>query len=210
VIIIDSREPLRIGEKLGELMVETRSETLEFGDYLVHDTLIERKEVRDFVSSLRDGRLERQVYHLSQFPHFILLIEGDINKLFLSSKIKNFTVSHFYGELASLYARHRLSFIFTKNIGQTCIFLKKLDDKLEKYGSGVIEKKGFSNINRVSNHLDKRVTVLTAIDGIGEKNAVSILDTYSLKELFSISVRELERVNGIGVVKAKSIKEVFV
>jgi ERCC4-type nuclease len=86
-IVIDDREqaaglPEAVGEILGR-RPEVRRLTL--GDVSIGKaTIVERKEVHDFVASILDGRLERQVAALLAAPaRPVILIEGSFNKIVL-------------------------------------------------------------------------------------------------------------------------------
>ncbi|MHA2407356.1 MAG: helicase-related protein, partial [Candidatus Ranarchaeia archaeon] len=79
-IIVDNREfTSPVVKNLVRLGIKIEKAQLPVGDYIVsEDTVIERKKVEDFISSLLDGRLFNQCKALREsFPNPILLIEGE-------------------------------------------------------------------------------------------------------------------------------------
>jgi len=89
-ILIDQSEEreLSISKKLSALDVDSRVLAVRLGenkvsvDYVwnatdgnvVEGVLVERKTVRDLIASVSDGRLERQLSIMTQFPHRFLLL----------------------------------------------------------------------------------------------------------------------------------------
>jgi len=89
-ILIDQSEEheLSIQKKLAALDVDSRVLAVRLGenrvsvDYVwnasdgnvVEGVLVERKTVRDLIASVSDGRLERQLSIMTQFPHRFLLL----------------------------------------------------------------------------------------------------------------------------------------
>ena len=58
------------------LGLEIEFRELKVADYLVKDTAIERKTVNDFISSMKNKRLIKQLEELQQYKNKLLLIEG--------------------------------------------------------------------------------------------------------------------------------------
>ena len=80
-IIIDERERKSgIPKLLQKIGINVEVKTLPIGDYIVsHETVVERKSISDFISSIFDGRLFDQCNRLKehfQFP--IILLEGNV------------------------------------------------------------------------------------------------------------------------------------
>src|SRR6266567_3847170 len=79
-IIADEREkPSGVPEALRSLGVSVEYRLLDVADYLVGAYAIERKSVRDFVSSLYSGRLFDQAHRLGEaYETIFLIVEGDL------------------------------------------------------------------------------------------------------------------------------------
>ncbi len=77
-IIADEREkPSGVPEALRSLGVSVEYRLLDVADYLVGAYAIERKSVRDFVSSLYSGRLFDQAHRLGEaYETIFLIVEG--------------------------------------------------------------------------------------------------------------------------------------
>ena len=76
MLLIDCHEPNAIIEKL-ESCIPTRVLTLKYGDYSFSDTVIERKTLSDFFTSIKNNKLQEQMEYMSRFyTEKYLLIEG--------------------------------------------------------------------------------------------------------------------------------------
>ena len=79
-ITVDTRETASgIPEILQKKGVYVQMRTLDVGDYVVGQYAVERKTVRDFLSSLYSGRLYDQAQRIAQsYRNSLLIVEGDI------------------------------------------------------------------------------------------------------------------------------------
>ena len=76
-IIVDYREKNSLViSKLIKLNFEIEFKELKVADYLVKDVAIERKTVSDFISSMLNRRLLKQLEELQQYQKKLLIIEG--------------------------------------------------------------------------------------------------------------------------------------
>ena len=77
-IIIDERERKSgIPKLLQKIGINVEVKRLPLGDYIVsHETVVERKSVSDFISSIFDGRLFDQCNRLKEHFQFHLLCHG--------------------------------------------------------------------------------------------------------------------------------------
>ena len=51
-------------------------EKLDIGDYLIQDTIIERKTFSDFINSMINKRLQEQLINLKKYQRHFLIVEG--------------------------------------------------------------------------------------------------------------------------------------
>src|SRR3989344_740714 len=80
-IIIDMREKNSlVASEIVKLGFEIEFQTLKVGDYIANDVVIERKTVSDFLGSMINRRLLRQLEELQQYKKRILVIEGIYEK----------------------------------------------------------------------------------------------------------------------------------
>ncbi len=118
MLLIDRHEPDAIIKKLEPLPV--RVVTLKYGDYSFSDTIIERKTLSDFFSSLKSNRLKEQMEYISRYyTEKFLLIEG----FFDFSYINN--IDYLYSELADIALNFNINLIFSKDMAQTADIIKR-------------------------------------------------------------------------------------
>src|SRR4030042_3894427 len=76
-ILIDYRERNSfVPSHLSKMGFEIEFKELKIGDYIVKDVIIERKTVSDFISSMINQRLLKQIEELKQYQNKLLIIEG--------------------------------------------------------------------------------------------------------------------------------------
>ncbi|MBO0887859.1 DEAD/DEAH box helicase, partial [Candidatus Bathyarchaeota archaeon] len=74
-VIADERErPSGVPEELRSIGALVQYRVLDIADYLVGEFAVERKSVRDFVSSLYSGRLFDQAHRLGEAYQTIFLV----------------------------------------------------------------------------------------------------------------------------------------
>ena len=110
---------------------------LHLGDMIICDDagyeliVIERKTLKDLVSSIKDGRYKEQSFRLNNYPihnhNIIYLIEGQNKSNFKSHEIKMIESSYF-----SLMYYKGFSVIRTKNIEDTFKFVLRIMDKIKR------------------------------------------------------------------------------
>ncbi|MBU3923702.1 MAG: RNA helicase, partial [Nanoarchaeota archaeon] len=76
-IIVDTREKQSlIAANLIQQKANIEYEQLEIGDYLIADTIIERKTYSDLISSALNKRLFSQMQEIKKYLKYALIIEG--------------------------------------------------------------------------------------------------------------------------------------
>lgn len=100
-------------------------QNLDVCDYVVSDRCgIERKEVSDFLSSMKDGRLFNQARAMAEaYERPILILEGKLSRVFKRSRMRPSSV---YGALSSLILDYGLSVVPTDDPETTSILLHRL------------------------------------------------------------------------------------
>jgi len=98
---------------------------LDVCDYVVSDRCgVERKNVTDFLGSMRDGRLFSQARDMAEaYEKPILILEGRMSRAFRRSRMKPASV---YGALSSLALDYGLSIIPTEDAEATSVLLHRL------------------------------------------------------------------------------------
>jgi len=121
-MVIDEREKKSgIPDLLKEIGVKVEMKNLPIGDYIVaSETVVERKSVHDFISSVFDGRLFDQCNRLKEhFEHPAIIIEGDIDEI--NQIAENPLV--FYGAISSVALDFKIPVLPTPNASNTAKLL---------------------------------------------------------------------------------------
>lgn len=190
-VIVDYREKNSlIAAKLMKLGLDVEFQHLRVGDYIVKDVIIERKTVSDFVSSMINKRLLRQIESLKQYENRLLIIEGSEN--FLDEIENNFSIhpNAIKGFLLSITLKHKTPIIFTRNPEDTASFIDLIARKKEKEIS-------LNHSKKPLNKKEQMQFILEAFPGIGPKTAKKLLKEFkTLKKIFNSSLEELRKVIG--------------
>ncbi len=203
-IIIDERERKSgIPDLLRAVGVKTELKNLVVGDYIVApETIVERKSMPDFISSVFDGRLFDQCNRLKEhFEHPIILIEGDIDQI--DEITENPLV--FYGAISSIVLDLRIPIIPTPNASHSA---KLLISMCNRQGS---TKGPFLKKIKKSNDLQKQqLSILCSLPGVGEKLASRMLERFgSPSNTLKASYKELSKIKGLGESRAFKIRNIL-
>ena len=206
--IIDSREPAYFRRKLPDWEVRT----LEVGDFIVGDLVIERKELSDLVSSVYDGRYAVQLSNLASVGEDnnglspLLIVEGTNYNFSLKGRKKVFDsrrLSLLSGVFSSIVVKYGISVVPSPNKSFTVELLKKMDDKSGGVSSGIDQlKKRF--------RMSFPVSILMSIEGVGIKRAMDIAELIMLEnqytseeeitlaDIVAFFSRDDVKINGVG------------
>jgi Fanconi anemia group M protein len=204
-IIADSRESYWVTKNLTELGSEVVEMTISPADYVVSkQCAVERKEFRDFLRSVYDGRLFEQVKRLAvAYEKAYLVVEGSVAESL--QEISNPLV--FWGALAKVAAEWNISIIFTLDEEHTAMFLHSLAKKLQE------EKKRKITVKHKPKAYTLRQRQLLAVQslpGIGPERAEKLLMRFgSLRRIFTATDKELLSIEGLGKKTVKEIKRLL-
>ncbi len=194
-IIVDYREKNSlVASSLVELGFEVEFRELKVADYIVNNVAVERKTISDFVNSIIDRRIIRQLEELKQYENRLLIIEGieeqelysddaDIDKRLIHPNAVR-------GFLLSVTIKHKIPVILTKNYEDTARYLAVLARKKEKESSLNVTKKSLNKKERLQ-------FILEGFPGIGPKTAKKLLQHFkTIKAISNSSVEEIAKVIG--------------
>ena len=203
-IVIDERERKSgIPKLLQAIGVNVEVKTLPIGDYIVsHETVVERKSIHDFISSIFDGRLFDQCNRLKEHFKFpIILLEGNVDEI--ESITENPLV--FYGALSTIAVDFKIPVIPTPNASHTAKLLVSLSSRKKSIKGPLLKK-----IKKSNDIQKQQLIVLCSLPGIGEKTAIRMLEKFGtpLKALSS-STKDLAKIPGLGESRAKKIKKML-
>ena len=203
-IVIDEREKKSgIPKLLTTIGIKTEIKTLLIGDYIVGpETVIERKSIQDFISSVFDGRLFDQCSRLKEhFLYPILLIEGNVDEIELITE----NPLIFYGALSTIAIDFKIPIIPTPNASHTAKLLVSMCSKKEPIKGPFLKK-----IKKSNDVQKQQLSLLCSLPGIGEKTAIRILEKYGSPILaLSATSKELSKISGLGEIRAKKIKKML-
>jgi len=203
-IIVDEREKKSgIPDLLKAVGVNIEIKTLPVGDYIVApEIVVERKSIRDLISSIFDGRLFDQCNRLREhFQHPVILMEGDVDE------IDEFTENSlvFYGALSSIALDFKIPVLPTPNATHTAKLLVSMSSRKEAAKGPFLKK-----IKKSSDLQRQQLSVLCSLPGVGEKLATRMLEKFGTPlQVLGASYVELSKVEGLGKERAKKIKEML-
>lgn len=203
-IVVDEREKKSgIPDLLKAVGIKTELKTLPIGDYIVGpETIVERKSIQDFVSSIFDGRLFDQCSRLKEhFENPIILLEGNVDEI--EEITENPLV--FYGAISSLVIDFKIPIIPTPNASHTAKLLVSMSSRKDSTKGPFLKK------IRKSNDLQRQqLSSLCSLPGVGEKTAIRMLAKFgSPLKVFCASSAELAKIEGLGDTRAKKIKKML-
>lgn len=171
---------------MGELGAKTGR--LPHHDVIVGPFGVERKEARDFISSVFDGRLlEQQAASSESGKRRILVVEGDIYRAMAFSRSGAMTPNLFYAALAALSALG-VTVVYTPDVSGTRAYVEAL---LKRAINPITEiEESVVKIKKVSTY----EAMLRQVPGLGPAKATKIVDQWpSLSLLTEVPFGDLVR-----------------
>lgn len=195
---IDCREP----QEYKDLFPDAEIVKLVVGDFTNSDKkkegniVIERKKAPDFVASVLDGRLWKQLENMRQ-SRSVLLIEGDLNKAVRAHAIRSKRPyvqlwNIVYGSYTSLVARENYKNIKIAHVSNKAELKYMIPKLLEKcdYKYKVV------NRTKSPNHA---LNILVGFPGVSVVRAIKLLKVYETAEGAIQHMNEWEKVVGKAV-----------
>jgi Fanconi anemia group M protein len=201
-IVVDYREKNSLViANLINLGVEIDFQNLPVADYLVEDIAIERKTISDFISSMINKRLLRQLEGMGQFRKKILIIEGYDEKDIYDSGIHENAIR---GMIFSVILNFEVPIIFTKNAEDTARYLLVILKRIEKGP----KEMSFQAKKKASSPREQQQIIMESFPGIGPSIARELLKKFeSIEGVINAEVDEMKEIKRLGEKKAKIIKD---
>lgn len=191
---------------------------LKVGDYIVSPEIaVERKSIRDLISSIYDGRLFIQCSDLVKYYQKpLLVVQGNIAELTEIPEdvdhkdIKKLAerMSLAYDALATVATEFRIPILHTPSADQTAQLLVTLVNRSLKEGkaTGPLLRK----IKKENPLFIQQLSILSAVPGVGEKLATRMLEKFhSPKRALTASMAELATIPGFGLARAERVRKVL-
>ena len=219
-IVVDERERnSNIPELLKNAGAVIDFTQLKVGDYVVSsETAVERKTVRDLISSIYDGRLFLQCSDLVKYYQKpLLVVQGNIAELGETSedvedtddiKLHTERILLAYDALITVATEFRIPIIHTPSAEQTAQLLVTLVNRSlqEAKATGPLLRK----IKKENPIHIQQLSVLASLPGVGEKLAARMLKKFHTPiRALNASAAELATIPGFGLTRAERVRNVL-
>jgi len=194
---IHEKDSMILAELKSNQDINLEIKSLKIGDYLIGNTIIERKTISDLISSMINKRLIQQLNQMQKYKNKILIIEGKQKDLY---PLKN--ANAIRGLILSIITNYETNLIFTKDYEDTAQYLI------------TFAKQQIKPITKISFHsripktiAEQKSYILEAFPNIGPKKAELLLKKFkTLKDTFNASEEELKEILKI---RTKEFKEIL-
>ena len=190
-ILIDSNEASKapdILEKIKTLGIPVGVEHLECGDFIIGDTLIERKTIDDFFGSLNSGRLFDQLYKmkLSGKKCFLVIIG---------------TYPYIYKELSDitpvLKRISQMKLLCFRSYDVLLLqfaIVEEFIDLIEYFWTKMDTMSYAPIIKKEESIKDIKVDIFSRLKGIGQKRALFLAEHYSIEQIVGMDIKDLSNI----------------
>ena len=205
-VVVDERERASgVPDELAKLNVRVYFSRLPVADYVLNPEIaVERKSVRDLVSSVYDSRIFDQAAKISAaYAKPFLLVEGDSKEV--ASLARN--LKSFYGAIANVSIAYGLRVLYTANPRETALAISELlvqarAKPLARMPSEVPRKAKSTPL--------QQVYLVSSLPGVGRRLAEKLLSKYGTpRRVMALTAGELAMTEGIGWKRAEKVKEVM-
>lgn len=203
-MVIDEREKKSgIPTLLREIGIKIEMTNLPIGDYIVaSETVVERKSIHDFITSVFDGRLFDQCERLlKHFEHPAIIIEGNVDEI--AQITENPLV--FYGAISTIALDFKIPILPTPNASNTAKLLVAMSARQGKTKGPFLKK-----IRKSGDVHRQQLSILCSLPGVGEKLASRMLEKFgSPRNSLNASAIELSKIEGMGELRAQKIRKLL-
>ncbi len=205
-VVADERERASgVPDELSKLNVRVYFSRLPIADYVLNPEIaVERKAVRDLVSSVYDSRLFYQAARLSaSYAKPFLLVEGDSKEVEKLAK----NLKSFYGAIANVVLAYGLRVLYTANPRETAIAIAEL---LNHARAKPLTRMPAETPPKAKEVPQQQLYLVSSMPGVGSKLAERLLAKYGTpRRVMSLTAGELAMTPGIGWKRAEKIKEML-
>jgi DNA excision repair protein ERCC-4 len=202
-VVADEREKASgVPEELSKLNVRVYFSRLPVADYVLNPEIaVERKSVRDLVSSVYDSRLFYQAERISAaYAKPFLLIEGDSKEVETLAR----NLRSFYGAIANVAMAYGLGILYTANPRETAMAIAEL---LNHAKAKPLARMPSELPPKAKSIPQQQLYLVSSIPGVGRKLAEKLLSKYGTpRRIMSLTAGELALTRGIGWKRAEKIK----
>lgn len=205
-VVADERERASgVPDELSKLNVRVYFSRLPVADYVLNpEVAVERKSVRDLVSSVYDSRLFYQAAKLSAaYAKPFLLVEGDSKEVETLAK----NLKSFYGAIANVTMAYGLRVLYTANPKETALAIAEL---LNHARAKPLARMPSELPPKAKAVPQQQLYLVSSLPGVGRRLAERLLSKYGTpRKVMGLTSGELALTQGIGWKRAEKIKEVL-
>jgi ERCC4-type nuclease len=199
-IYVDTRELAQFVERLRSRGAVVEVRQLEIGDFVASsEVVIERKTTDDFVKSIFDGRLFKQLAAMvDKYPRPVLIIQGDFKKIIGIGE------AAFYGALASVISDFRTPVLLAstdREVSEIVYHIARREQIEKKRETKIREGKKPSTLSANQRYV---VSGIPGVDAVLADRLLTKMGT--IEQLFRADETDLRKVEGIGDVMASRIR----
>ena len=204
-IIVDHREyRSNVARNLVAKGVFIEPQQLDTGDYVLSTRIgVERKNVDDFLQSLIEGKLFRQMSQLRDaYSRPVLILEGD-NLL----TRRNINHNAIFGSLASITVDFGIPILMTKDPSETADLLNVIAQREQREDKKVVATRGEK---RQMSLMERQQFIVEGLPNVSAVIAKRLLTHFgSIKDIANATEEELLEIKGIGKNIASEIIKLF-
>ncbi|HUI85827.1 MAG TPA: ERCC4 domain-containing protein [Nitrososphaerales archaeon] len=202
-VVVDERERASgVPDELSKMNVRVYFSKLPVGDYVVSpEVVVERKTIRDLLSSIYDSRIFYQAAGLAAtYSKPYLLIEGDTSEV---GKLAR-NIGSYYGVIANVTLAYGLRLLHTADAHETATAIAAL---LHHARARPVTQMTREAPPRSKSVPQQQVYLVSSLPGIGGKLAQKLLLKYGTpRRVMGLTAGELSMTPGIGWKRAERIK----
>src|SRR3989344_7666983 len=197
-VIVDHREKSSgIIRELAKHGIDIDEKQLLVGDFIIQtkdhnnnniNLCIEKKTQEDFLNSIIDKRLLRQLFDMKEhFQSQLLIIEGNSNLY----SLRKFHPNSIRGMLAAIAIDLQIPIITTRSVSDTASFIATIAKRLEKPGKEI----GLVAMKKPLSIKEHQEFIIESFPGIGPVLAKSLLhELKTIKNIVSANEEALKKI----------------
>src|SRR3989344_174979 len=188
IIDIHEKNSLVISELKSSGQIDIEIKSLKIGDYLVGNTIIERKTVSDFISSMLNRRLIEQLRQMQEYKNNLLIIEGEISSFF--KERTNINPTSVRGFIISILTNYKIPIIFKKDSEDTAQYLITLAKQQLK------PKTEIALHSRIPKTIkEQKKYIIESFPNIGPATAKKLLEKFkTISNIINADEKELKEI----------------
>jgi len=202
--VVDFREtPSGIIDLMRARGIDVQTKHVTCGDVILDGVVtVERKTAGDFIVSIIDGRLFRQVANLKKnCDHPVLLIEG--NPFRTGLKMSRSAIR---GALLNVQTVWKVPVVYSQSLEDSVELMQIMTHQFKKMATVMTLRAGYRP-RRLST---RQLYVLQGFPGVGPYLAKRLLNHFgTVAAVLDASSEKLKGVKGVGRVTAETIREVL-